>query len=74
MLSFSAAQDRALRRAIETGELAEMSFIHSVQEAEGIAPCFGRMEGPCEKATCRWYAECMALLEVRAVSQEPVFA
>lgn len=74
MLSFPAARDRAIRRAVETGTLAEMDFIHSVQEAEGLLPCFGRMESRCEHVTCRWYAECMALLEVRAVASEPVFA
>ncbi len=74
MLSYPAAHERALRRAISTGELAEMSFIHSIQEAEGTFPCFGRMEEPCDKVTCRWYAECMALLEVRAVADEPLFA
>ncbi len=74
MLSVPAARDRALRHAIQTGDLAEMDFIHAIQEAESHTPCFGRMEGPCEHVNCRWYAECMALLEVRAIATEPVFA
>ncbi len=74
MLTFPAARERALRHAVETGEMAEMSLIHAIQEAEGFAPCFGRMEGPCSRVSCRWYAECMALVEVRAVASEPVFA
>jgi len=74
MLTYPAAHDRALRRAISTGELAEMDFIHSIQEAEGVFPCFGRMEEPCDKVTCRWHEECMALLAVRAVANEPLFA
>ena len=74
MLTFQEARQRALRRAIDTGDLAEMDFIHAVQEAEGLAPCFGRMEGPCERVSCRWYQECMALLEVREVAEEPMFS
>ncbi len=74
MLSYAAARDRALRRAVQTGTLAEMDFIHDVQQAEGLVPCFGRMEMPCDRVACRWYAECMALLEVRDVADEPIFA
>lgn len=74
MLSFPDARDRALHRAVETGILCDMGFIHAVQEAEGTIPCFGRMDKPCSRVSCRWHAECMALLEVRAVAREPVFA
>ncbi len=74
MLTVSEARERAMRRAVETGELADMQFIHAIQSSEGVAPCFGRMTGPCDRVTCRWHKQCMALLEVREVAGEPVFA
>lgn len=61
MLTLAHARDRAIHRAIETGELAEMDFIHAVQRAEGHQACFGRTEEPCPKSRCRWHAECVAL-------------
>jgi hypothetical protein len=61
MLSLDDASDRAMRRAIETGEMADMSFIHTVQRAEGYQSCFGRTEEPCPQMRCRWNAECVAL-------------
>lgn len=73
MLSFPAAHERAIQRAIDTGTLAEMDFIHSVQQAEGVMPCFGRMEDSCRNVTCRWYGECMLLVEARNVAHEPMF-
>ncbi len=61
MLPYHLAKARALRHAIETGLLAEMDLIHSIQSQEGHEPCFGRMENHCPQTQCRWHAECMAL-------------
>lgn len=74
MLSYAAARDRAIRRAVETGQLAEMEFIHTVQAAEGFQPCFGRAEEPCDRFQCRWHAECDALCRVAMMEHEAVFA
>ncbi len=61
MLEACAARDRAIRRAIETGELPNMDLIHASQRAEGHRLCFGRAEGYCPEATCRWWSQCMDL-------------
>ena len=61
MLSLADARHRSMRRAIETGEMAEMDFIHAIQQAEGHQACFGRTEEPCPQIGCRWHAECVAL-------------
>ena len=61
MLSLTDARDRSMRRAIETGEMAEMDFIHAIQRADGYQDCFGRTEEPCPRIGCRWHAECAAL-------------
>jgi len=74
MLSYPIALSRAIRRAVQTGELAEMEFIHTVQAAEGFQTCFGRVEGPCARVTCRWYRECMALAAISPTPPESALA
>ena len=61
MLSLTDARDRSMRRAVKTGEMAEMDFIHTIQQAEGHQACFGRTREPCPQIGCRWHAECAAL-------------
>jgi hypothetical protein len=61
MLEIRAARDRAVRRAIETGEMPNMDLIHTMQRAEGNQPCFGRSEGACHQHVCRWHGECATL-------------
>jgi hypothetical protein len=70
MLSLTQARDRAVRRAIETGELANMDFIHMIQRAEGFQPCFGLTENRCFQGGCRWHPECVALAETRTFARE----
>ncbi len=74
MLSLADAHDRSMRRAIETGQMAEMDFIHAVQRAEGHQPCFGRMQESCPRIACRWHAECAALTNTDAFELEMVLA
>jgi len=62
MLAFRQAYERAVRRAVTTGEMVDMSFIHSIQRGEQHIPCFGRLEEYCPHTTCRWHHQCMALL------------
>ncbi|HVP11256.1 MAG TPA: hypothetical protein VMV94_08745 [Phycisphaerae bacterium] len=62
MLDIHIARDRAVRRAIATGEMPNIDLIQTIQRTEGHRPCFGRAEEHCPHATCRWYVQCMALL------------
>ena len=62
MLSIREAKDRAVSRAIRTGELPNIDLIHQIQRFEGHAPCFGRCERACPETGCPWYARCMVLL------------
>ena len=61
MLNIQTAQDRATRRAIETGEAVNLHVIHATQRAEGYQPCFGRAVEPCTQSDCAYYDTCMAL-------------
>jgi len=74
MLSCSIARSRALRRAVQTGHLAEMDFIHTIQASEGCDSCFGRMETVCGRFNCRWHEECAELSLVSPAPREAVFA
>jgi hypothetical protein len=74
MLPYPIARARALRRAVLTGQLAEMDFIHAIQAAEGSQTCFGRAEADCKQADCRWHDECMALAELSPFAPEPALA
>ena len=62
MLEYHVASDRAVRYAIETGRMPNISLIHEMQRAEGFETCFGRAVTHCERTHCRWHGECMALL------------
>jgi hypothetical protein len=61
MLDFRSARDRAMRRAIETGQMPNMDVIHARQKLDGFEPCFGRSENVCQRAGCRWHDDCAAL-------------
>ncbi len=61
MLDLRAARDRAVWRAVETGEMANMDLIHARQVKDGFTPCFGRSEGVCSQKHCCFHAECAAL-------------
>jgi len=61
MLDIRTARDRAVRRAVETGEMPNLDLIHQIQKTEGHHPCFGRCEGFCGEVRCRWHGQCMAL-------------
>jgi len=71
MLEVQKARQRALVRALETGEMVEMNFIHQIQTVEGLVPCFGRSEEACDRISCRWYEECMALLNTTIATATP---
>jgi hypothetical protein len=74
MLTIQQAKGRALRRAVSTGQMVDMALVHRIQKTEGNPVCFGLAEAHCDRVTCRWHSECMALLEVKVVSDEPIFA
>jgi hypothetical protein len=62
MLDIHIARDRAVRRAIDTGDMPNIDLIHAIQRTEGLRPCFGRAEEHCPCGTCRWHSQCMALV------------
>ena len=62
MLSVREARDRAVQRAIRTGELSNIDVIHQTQVADGNEPCFARLEVPCRRTQCKWFDACNALL------------
>jgi hypothetical protein len=73
MLDHHAANDRAVRYAIRTGEMPNIHLIHSIQGLEGFEPCFGRTESACPKTHCRWHGQCTALAAFSAGPQpDPV--
>jgi hypothetical protein len=69
MLDIHIARDRAVRRAIDTGDMPNIDLIHAIQRMEGLRPCFGCMEEQCPHATCRWHSQCMALVTYHPLVQ-----
>ena len=61
MLDFRAANDRAVRFAIQRGEMPNLHIIQATQRQEGFEPCFGRAVETCTQTRCRWYGACMEL-------------
>lgn len=61
MLDFHVASDRAVRYALETGDMPNMYLIHAWQRNEGHEPCFARAVERCQRSDCRWFRQCMAL-------------
>jgi hypothetical protein len=61
MLDFRAANDRAVRFAIQRGEMPNLNIIQALQRQEGYEPCFGRAVETCTQTRCRWYGSCMEL-------------
>jgi hypothetical protein len=66
MLTVREAKDRAVERAICTGDLPNIDLIHTIQRADGLQPCFGRPERQCPNTRCPWYTQCMALVAFHA--------
>ena len=65
MLDFRSARDRAVRRAIVTGQMPNMDIIHARQKMEGFEPCFGRSEKVCQRTGCKWHGDCAELASFR---------
>ncbi len=69
MLDRRAANDRAVRYAIRTGQMPNISLIQTIQGMEGHEPCFGRVESQCPRTHCRWHEPCMALMASSVVTR-----
>ena len=67
MLDRYAANDRAVRYAIRTGQMPNLHLIHAIQGMEGYEPCFGCAESQCPRTHCRWHEQCMTLAAFSAV-------
>jgi hypothetical protein len=65
MLDLRSARDRAIRRAIVTGQMPNMDIIHARQKMDGFEPCFGRSEKVCQRTGCRWHCDCAELATFR---------
>ena len=46
---------------IEPGKMKKAELIHAIQEAEGCATCFGKVEGQCVYADCCFMKDCRKL-------------
>ena len=60
VLSGESIKHRAIMMGICTGSMPEVEFIWSVQESEGMKPCFGQGRD-CQKADCNWRNQCQTL-------------
>jgi hypothetical protein len=50
---------KALSRGIQPGQMDKVELIHSIQRAEGNAPCFGTSNGQCPYTDCCFMADCL---------------
>ena len=50
---------KAISRGIQPGQMDKAELIHSIQRAEGNAPCFGTSNGQCPYTDCCFMADCL---------------
>jgi hypothetical protein len=50
---------KAISLGIQPGQMNKAELIHSIQRAEGNAPCFGTSNGQCPYTDCCFMADCL---------------
>lgn len=54
-------REKAKALGITPGKTKKAELIHSVQEAEGYNPCFGRSNGECSNPDCCFMWDCLKI-------------
>jgi len=54
-------REKAKRLGINVVKMKKVDLIHSIQKAEGYAPCFGKSNGQCPYADCCFMEDCLKI-------------
>jgi hypothetical protein len=54
-------REKAKNLGITAGKMKKVELIHSIQQAEGCEPCFGRSGGSCEYRNCCFMKDCLKI-------------
>jgi hypothetical protein len=52
-------KEKARYLGIIPGKMKKAELIHSIQQAEGFTPCFGRCNGECTNEECCFIVDCV---------------
>jgi hypothetical protein len=52
---------KAKALGITPGKMKKAELIHTIQQAEGCTPCFGRSNGYCANADCCFMQDCLKI-------------
>lgn len=54
-------KEKAKALGVALGRKKKAELIHTVQEAEGYTPCFGRSNGQCPQSDCCFMEDCVKI-------------
>ncbi len=54
-------KQKAKALGISYGKMKKTELIHSIQEAEGNKPCFGKSNGECQYIDCCFMKDCLKI-------------
>jgi hypothetical protein len=60
-ITMAEIRQKAISLGIQSGQMDKTELIHSIQRAEGNAPCFGTSNGQCPYTDCCFMADCLAV-------------
>ena len=66
-MNMTEIKEKAQILGIIPGKMKKPELIHSIQQAEGCAPCFGRSDGQCTQTDCCFMHDC---LKTQAMKQK----
>lgn len=60
-MGMSEIRIKAESLGINPGTMKKPELIHTIQQAEGYTPCFGRSNGQCGNTDCCFISDCLKI-------------
>jgi len=61
LIGMSEIRIKAQSLGINPGTMKKPELIHTIQQAEGYTPCFGRSNGQCGNTDCCFISDCLKI-------------
>lgn len=61
LMGMSEIRIKAESLGINPGTMKKPELIHTIQQAEGYTPCFGRSNGQCGNTDCCFISDCLKI-------------
>ncbi len=58
-ITMAKLRKKATKLGITPGKMDKADIIHSIQQAEGLQPCFATCQGECLQAECLFHKDCI---------------